>query len=373
MRKVTTLLVMAALGLVTTFAAPSAEAREVRIAMGASGDGALQRAQRLFAEKIEEKTGGEYTGRTFEGTLLSYAELPQGVATGVVEVGYWPAAYVPGEFPVTNYASNIVATIVEPVVIGGALSEFVFNCDACIEEFRRKNQVNTGFAVVSPYIFMTQEKVEDVSDLKGMRIRGFSAFNKLVGQWDAVAVAVPVGEVYQALATGHLEANIHLWDIVDTYSLGDNVSYVYDEPIGIYGGNSMFNINRDFWMSMSAENKRHFFTAAADALAYATVKYQENNRNIIARAGELGVEEVATPASIKASIASFRDNNIKEVIAAGIEDSAIPDAEALGNELLSLIEKWRGLAADIDTTDPEAVAKLYREQLYDGVDLSTLE
>ena len=85
------------------------------------------------------------------------------------------------------------------------------------------------------------------------------------------------------------------------------------------------------------------------------------------------MEEVATPASIKASIASFRDNNIKEVIAAGIEDSAIPDAEALGNELLSLIEKWRGLAADIDTTDPEAVAKLYREQLYDGVDLSTLE
>ena len=101
--------------------------KEVRIAMGASGDGALQKAQRLFAAKIEESTGGEYTGRTFEGTLLSYAELPQGVATGVVDVGYWPAAYVPGEFPVTNYASNIVATIVEPVAVGGALSEFIFN------------------------------------------------------------------------------------------------------------------------------------------------------------------------------------------------------------------------------------------------------
>ena len=355
------------------FSTQASSAKEVRIAMGASGDGALQKAQRLFAQKIEESTGGEYTGRTFEGTLLSYAELPQGVATGVVEVGYWPAAYVPGEFPVTNYASNIVATIVDPVAVGGALSEFIFNCEPCIAEFRRKNQVVTGFAVVAPYIFMTKDPVEDVSDLKGMRIRGFSAFNKLVGQWEGVAVAVPVGEVYQALATGHLEANIHLWDIIDTYSLGDNVNYVYDEPIGIYGGNSMFNINRDFWMSLSDENKRHFFNAAADSLAYATVMYQENNRNIIARAEALGVEEVETPASIVASIKNFRDNNIKEVIAAGATDDNIPNAEDLGAELLALIEKWQGLAAGIDQTDPDAVAALYRAELFDKVDLSALE
>ncbi|MDC0043247.1 hypothetical protein OAJ10_05765 [Paracoccaceae bacterium] len=362
-----------ALATALSIAATAGLTKEVRIAMGASGDGALQKAQRLFAAKIEESTGGEYTGRTFEGTLLNYAELPQGVATGVVDVGYWPAAYVPGEFPVTNYASNIVATIVEPVAVGGALSEFIFNCDSCIEEFRRKNQVNTGFAVVAPYIFMTKEKVNDVSDLKGMRVRGFSAFNKLVGQWGGVAVAVPVGEVYQALATGHLEANIHLWDIIDTYSLGDNVDYVYDAPIGIYGGNSMFNINRDFWMTLSDQNKRHFFNAAADSLAYATVMYEANNRNLIASASELGVELLETPASIRDSINSFRDNNVKEVIAAAASDEKIPDSAELGATLLALIDKWRGLAAGIDQTDPDAVAALYRKELFDNINLKTLE
>jgi TRAP-type C4-dicarboxylate transport system substrate-binding protein len=112
-----------------------------------------------------------------------------------------------------------------------------------------------------------------------MRIRGFGAFNQPVGQMDAAAVSVPVGEVYNALSTGILEANIHLWDIINTYSLGDSIGYVYDTPIGIYGGNAMFNTNLDFWKSLSEDHKRAFFTSAGDSLAYATVMYIENNKN----------------------------------------------------------------------------------------------
>ena len=149
---------------------------------------------------------------------------------------------------------------------------------------------------------MTNERVNELSDLKGMRIRGFSAFNKLVGQMGGAAIAVPVGEVYQALATGHLEANIHLWDIINTYSLGDSIGYVYDTPIGIYGGNAMFNTNLDFWKSLSDDHKRAFFTSAGDSLAYATVMYVENNKKLIANAKDLKVEQVKTPASIHAVI-----------------------------------------------------------------------
>ena len=114
MKKIfSTVAITAALGLTLAFSPITAGAKEVRIAMGASGDGALQKAQRLYAKNIEERTGGAYTGKTYEGTLLNYVEMAQGVATGIVEVGYWPPAYVPGEFPLTNYVTNIAATIVE--------------------------------------------------------------------------------------------------------------------------------------------------------------------------------------------------------------------------------------------------------------------
>lgn len=373
MRLLETAATAAVLGLAFAMAPISTEAKEVRIAMGASGDGALQKAQRLFAQKIEEKTGGAYTGRTFEGTLLNYTEMAQGVATGVVEIGYWPPAYVPGEFPITNYATNIAATIVEPVAVGGALTEFIMTCEPCIEEFRRKNQVFMGFSVVSPYVFMTKDLVEDVSDLKGMRIRGFSAFNKLVGMWDAAAIAVPVSEVYQAFATGHLEGNIHLWDIIDTYSLGDNMQYVYDTPIGIYAGNAMFNTNLDFWKSLSEENKQHFFTSAGESLAYATVMYLENNKTLSANAEKLKVEEVATPPSILTVIEEFQANNITDVISSARSVDAIPESDAQGERVLALIEKWRGLVEGIDATDVDAVAALYRAEIYDKIDVSTFE
>ena len=135
----------------------------------------------------------------------------------------------------------------------------------------------------------------------------------------------------------------------------------------------MFNINRDFWMTLSDQNKRHFFNAAADSLAYATVMYEANNRNLIASASELGVELLETPASIRDSINSFRDNNVKEVIAAAASDDKIPNSAELGATLLALIDKWRDLAAGIDQTDPDAVAALYRKELFDNINLKTLE
>lgn len=72
MRILGTAVATATLGLALALMPMVSKAKEISIAMGASGDGALQKAQRLFAQKIEEKTGGAYTGRTFEGTLLNY-------------------------------------------------------------------------------------------------------------------------------------------------------------------------------------------------------------------------------------------------------------------------------------------------------------
>ena len=52
MRYVKLALLMAALGIATALAPPPTQAKEVRIVMGASGDGALQRGMHLFAKNI---------------------------------------------------------------------------------------------------------------------------------------------------------------------------------------------------------------------------------------------------------------------------------------------------------------------------------
>ena len=109
MRNVKLAIAAAALGLATALAPlPAKAAEEVRIVMGASGDGALQRGMRLFAKKIEEGSGGAYTGKVFAGTLLSYAETTEGLSNGTAHIGYMVPAYVRGDSrsPITASISS---------------------------------------------------------------------------------------------------------------------------------------------------------------------------------------------------------------------------------------------------------------------------
>ncbi|MCG8548499.1 MAG: hypothetical protein MJE12_30220 [Alphaproteobacteria bacterium] len=374
MKALKTACAVALLGVVS-WVAPVAdvEAKEVRIVIGVAGDGALQQGMDQFANRVEAKTEGAYTGRVFKGSLLSYAETPPGLANGVAEVGYMVPAYVRGEYPLTNFATDITATIVEPVAVGAAMSEFIFTCEPCLEEFKRQNQVFTGFAVVGPYRLMTATEVSDPSDIEGMRIRGFGAFNELIGSWDAIEVSLSANEVYEAFSSGQLDANIHLWDMINTLSLGGHVNYMYDRPIGIYGGNAMFNMNLDFWKGLSDEDKRHFLSAAAEALAWTTVTYFANEEALSQRGDELKVTAMETPDTLRQSIETFQEANIQRVIDRVAEAGNIEDARGQGERLLALVEKWRGLVAGIDATDPDAVAALYKSELYDSVDLQSLQ
>jgi TRAP-type transport system periplasmic protein len=103
------------------------------------------------------------------------------------------------------------------------------------------------------------------------------------------------------------------------------------------------------------------------------VMYLKNNVVLAGNAKKLKVEEVETPASIRTSIETFQSNNVKEVIEAARSDAAIPNSDQMAERVLALIDKWRDLVAGIDAKDVDAVAALYRKELFDKIDLSTLE
>lgn len=361
------------LGLVSAFSPQDAVAKDVRIVIGAQGKGPLQDGIALFVDRLDEKSGGELKGKVFEGTLLNYAETPKGLSTGVAEVGVMVPAYARGEFPLTNFITDLAATTVEPVAVGGALTEFILNCEPCLGEFKRQNQIFMGISIVGPYRLMSTVAITDVEDLKGMKIRGFSAFNKLIDQWGATAVSLSATEVYEGFSSGQIEANIHLWDLIEAFSLGDYVDYMYDEPVGIYAGTCMFNTNLDFWKELSAENKQNYMDAAAEALAYTTVTYFANDATLADKASELKVEAAKTPDSVVQSIRMFQENNIRDVIDGAIKDGSVPNAQELGQQVLDTIEKWQELVAGIDASDPDAVATLYKAEIFDKIDLAVLE
>lgn len=360
-------------GFATALTVPAAVAGEVRIVVGQPGDGPFQAGVEKFAAAIEEKTSGEYTGTVYKGSLLSYPETLEGLASGVADVGFLVPIYHRGEFPTVSYLTDIVTTIVEPTVLGGAMSEFIFTCDECLNEYKVQNQVFTGVAINGPYRLMVTKEISDVEELKGTKIRGVGAFNRLIDSWGATSVSLTANDIHEALSRGQLDGDIHIWNVVNKLSLGDYVEAVYDLPIGLYAGCTPFDTNLDFWRSLSEGNQRKFLEAAAEATAFTTIAYFSNEEALAAKADELNVKNISPPETLHKSITDFQAENIKFVINQAVESGEIPDAQAKADRMMELIEKWRGLLADVDKRDAVAVAAVYKAELYDGLDLSKLQ
>ena len=180
-------------------AAAPASAKELRIVIGAPGESSLQQAMRMFAEKIEENTGGEYTGKTYEGTLLSYAESTAGVRDGIADVAYTVPAYTRAEFPNTNLVVDMATASDDPVVMAAASTEFMYTCEPCMKEYRDQNTVFLGFAVIGPYYLMSVDKITEMSDFQGKTLRGFGPFGRWVDAMGATSVVIGATDIFEAM------------------------------------------------------------------------------------------------------------------------------------------------------------------------------
>ncbi|WP_339947453.1 C4-dicarboxylate TRAP transporter substrate-binding protein [uncultured Albimonas sp.] len=361
-----------ALGALGALAAAPASAKELRIVIGAPGESSLQLAMRMFAEKIEENTGGEYTGKTYEGTLLSYAESTAGVRDGIADVAYTVPAYTRAEFPNTNLVVDMATASDDPVVMAAASTEFMYTCAPCMKEYQDQNTVFMGFAVIGPYYLMSVDKITEMSDFQGKTLRGFGPFGRWVDAMGSTSVVIGATDIFESMSQGQLDGNTHTLDTLKSLSIGEVADYILDAPIGLYLGNAMFNTNRDLWEELTPEQKKGFLMAASDSIAWATVDYFKVNASYLENPESVGVEVVQPSAEVAEATAKFRKEDLETVAQLNIDKYGIADAQEQVERMKGLVKKWAEIFADVDTTDPAAVQAVFAEQLFGQVDPSAI-
>lgn len=365
-----------ALALLTASAAVtapvSARAEELRIAVGMSGSSALVRGMYEFAKDIEANTDGAFTGKIFEASLLNFAESMTGLRDGVADGAFVVPAYHRAEFPNTNLVGDMATATTDPVVMAGAVNEFMFSCAPCLKEYADQNQVFLGMVVTGPYYMMSVDKLTTPADFEGKKIRGFGPYGRWVAAMGATPVVVSANDIYEAISQGQLDGNTHAPEILQSLSLGEVVDFLLDEPIGLFNGNSMFTVNKDLWGDLSDENKRGFLEAAGSATAWTTVTYLVDNQKLLADPASVGVELVEPSAELHAASVKFREDDLTTITKDNIEKHGIADAAEQVARMKDLLKKWEGLLAGIDATDIDAVAKLYNAEIFSKVDAATL-
>lgn len=367
-----TILTAGALALGVTAATVPAQAEELRIAIGGTGNNGLVNGMKRFATEIATATEGRYTGKVYEQVLLNYAETLTGVRDGVADVGYVIPAYARGEFPYGNLVVDLATAGVNPVAVAGAANEFIVTCEKCIDEYRRQNQVFLGTSVIGPYYMLSKTKITEPSDFAGKKIRGFGPFGRWVGAMGATPVVLGANDIYEAISAGQLDGNTHTVDTLRSLSLGEVVDYVLDAPIGVYIGNNMFNTNRNLWNDLSDADKKAFIKVGGETVAWTTVTYWAENQALLANPGSVGVEVVQPSDAVRKASEDFRANDLKTVAALNKEKFGVADAEEQLAILMGLVDKWVALTEKSDMHSTDAMSKLFYAEIFSKVDPSKL-
>ena len=113
-----------------------------------------------------------------------------------------------------------------------------------------------------------------------------------------------------------------------------------------------------------------FLKGGARATTDLTWKYYADAMKNIADSPSKGVEVIEPGPEIMKASAEFVKGDVKVVAAQFAKDYGIKNVDAKIVTITALIEKWKGLTADIGN-DPEALTKVYWEQIFSKIDPAT--
>ncbi len=345
-------------------------ATELKYVFGGSGSGLSDGAQK-FADVLAEETEGRYTAKVYIGNLFGYKETNGALSEGLGDVGFLVAPYFRAEYPQTNLIADLATASSNPYAATGALNEYYMSCKACIEEFKAQNQVMTGTMAIGPYYMYSKPRIDSLETMEGQKIRGFGTFGRWVSEMGGSASNISSNDVYSAMSQGVLSGSTHTPYTIINLSMGEVTEYLLDAPIGLGMGNALFSTNLDVWKELSDEDKRGYLKAVAYGNATATAKYQASNLMVLeSKPGEYGVEIIKPQADLLAKHEEFRKKDIDLIVKTAVEKYGIADAEERKDRFLELIAKWEKLVETIDYKDPEALGKLYNDEVFSKVDVT---
>lgn len=201
-----------------------------------------------WAEEVEKRTNGQVKVTVYHAaSLLNPKNMMEGVIEGVADCGTMALAYTPGRFPlleIVDQPHGWTHTVVSTRVLWDLYQKFKPASFADVKVlFLYTSTVGKEAAG-----FYTKFPVRKIDDLKGHELRATGVGSKALELLGGTPVAMPMPEVYEALAKGIVEGVYTGFDILKGYKHAELVDYVTEAPAppcSFYGA-----MNLDTWNSL---------------------------------------------------------------------------------------------------------------------------
>ncbi len=179
-----------------------------------------------WAKEVEKRTDGLVKIQTFPGgTLLGARDMYDGVLNGVADIGLGSPSYDPGRFPLTSGVAlpvNFPNATVASLTLLDLMMEFK---PAEYEKFK----IITMFTTEPGHI-QSRNPVENLSDLKGMKLRAAGTGVPVLKALGAAPVGMPMPQVPESVQTGVIDGTMTSREVLKDFKLAEQLHHVLEYP-----------------------------------------------------------------------------------------------------------------------------------------------
>ncbi len=321
-----------------------------------------------FFDRVKEMTGGEHEGRIVGGgALAGGAAALQAIKTGAVDAGILVYNYTPSDLPVLGLLGDLYST--DAKVAGPATSEtMLLDCPECLEEMKKQNMVVLFNTSSPPYnILCTDDRIENLDDVKGLKIRAVGSYGPLAAHLGATPVNITYGEIFEAMQRGQIDCAMNDSSQVKALQM-DFAKYITNVPLGTFQSIGFVVVNRNIWDGFTDEQKQVWLKSAAQGVADFEYEFINRVRDMTQQAvDEYGTEIVEPAADLSQAVLDYRASELPSM-AETAKNRGVNDPEAIIKAFQENTAKWEKIVAEIGEGDwTQEQWDQYAARIYDEI------
>jgi TRAP-type C4-dicarboxylate transport system substrate-binding protein len=177
--------------------------------------------------------------------------------------------------------------------------------------------------------------------------------------------------MYSGLEKGQLDCASNGANDMKTRSLWEVSKHATMVELGVYWAGYQYGINRDFWDSITPEQRRVLLDTIAEAIVNTGVGYIAEADAAVQEAPSHGVRIHEPESDLKQSIKEFARTARSNAVKLGKKKFGLADADGLIGRFEERTAKWKALLSGIDRQDHAALIALLKKELYDKIDVKS--
>ncbi len=227
-----------------------------------------------LAELVDQKTNGDFKLNISYGGLSKSRENLDGISIGAFEMAQFCSFYHKKKNPTITvtelpYSRDLSLTRITEIY------QSVFKHPVVAKDLARWNATLLMPSPMPQYNIVSKGKpLQQLSDFKGLRVRGPGGIMGVLGKLGAIKTSVPFSEVRQSMDSGVIDAasfapHAHL--ATKTYKVGKWAT----TNLNLGSANCPVVVNTDALAALKPEHKKALLDSVNEALAYYVKNYDE--------------------------------------------------------------------------------------------------